>query len=385
MSEKILFVDDEPNVLEGIKRQLRKRYDVATAAGGDEGLSALETDGPFAVVVSDMKMPGMNGAQFLTHVREREPDAVRMILSGQAELESTITAINQGNIFRFLTKPCDTDSLAVALEAGLTQYRLVIAERQLLEDTLSGTVKLLTEVMALVNPEAFSRATRIQRYAQLIAGHLGLGDSWEIRLASMLSQLGCLTVPDEILRKALTALPMTDEERKMYDGHPQIAGQLLEKIPRLEAVAEMVSKHMVTPDSTALTGEASTWDFSLAGGQVLRAAAELDRLISSGATRGEAYATLRDEAILPTPILQAVAKVKIEDDGEKTLSACVADLRNGMVMDQDLKSAAGVLLVAKGQEVSETMILRLTNYRGRNGVEEPFRVRIPAAEVEEAA
>ena len=116
MTERVLLVDDEPLVLEGLKRQLRKKIEVETAVGGREGLALIERSEPFAVVVSDMRMPEMNGSQFLEQVRKRSPDSVRMILSGQAEIESTIAAVNLGQIFRFLTKPCSTEALIAALD-----------------------------------------------------------------------------------------------------------------------------------------------------------------------------------------------------------------------------------------------------------------------------
>jgi DNA-binding NtrC family response regulator len=116
MSERILFVDDEPNVLEGIRRTLRKQGDLFTAASGADGLRMLSEDGPFALVVSDMRMPLMNGAQFLAKVREQAPETVRMILSGQADLQATIDAVNDGHIYRFLSKPCPTDQLLGAID-----------------------------------------------------------------------------------------------------------------------------------------------------------------------------------------------------------------------------------------------------------------------------
>src|SRR5208282_5972980 len=100
MSERVLFVDDEPQVLEGIQRSLRKQVAIHTATSGAEGLRLLSEMGPFAVVVSDMRMPIMSGAQFLARVREQTPDTVRMILSGHADLAATIAAVNEGHIYR---------------------------------------------------------------------------------------------------------------------------------------------------------------------------------------------------------------------------------------------------------------------------------------------
>jgi signal transduction histidine kinase len=146
----VLFVDDEPQVLLGLKNVLRHRFDVTTAGGGQEGLECLTQAGPFTVVVSDFRMPGMNGAEFLRRVRDVVPDTVRMLLTGQAGLEDTISAVNEGHIFRFLAKPCPAPVLIQALDGAVEQARLVTRDRELLEsklDAMSGHL-LRTERLA---------------------------------------------------------------------------------------------------------------------------------------------------------------------------------------------------------------------------------------------
>lgn len=106
LKPRILLVDDEPNVLSALARQLHPLYQVSLTPSPEEGLLLLEREGPFAVVLSDMRMPKMDGATFLKHVRERSPDTIRLLLTGHADLESAIAAVNEGQVFRFLTKPC---------------------------------------------------------------------------------------------------------------------------------------------------------------------------------------------------------------------------------------------------------------------------------------
>src|SRR4030067_3783918 len=154
MEEKILFVDDDPNILSAYQRQLRKQFTVDTALGGDLGLTAIANHGPYSVIVADMGMPGMNGVQFLSKVKEIAPDSVRMMLTGNADQHTAMSAINEGNIFRFLTKPCQPEVITKVLTAGIEQYRLVTAEKDLLEKTLNGRVKGLNDTLAIVNPTA---------------------------------------------------------------------------------------------------------------------------------------------------------------------------------------------------------------------------------------
>jgi DNA-binding NtrC family response regulator len=122
MENRILFVDDDSNILDGYKRQLRKQFSVETAEGGEKGLVAVKDNGPFAVIVSDLKMPGMDGNRFLAHVKDITPESTRILLTGYADLRSAIEAINNGSIFRLLTKPCDKIDLIQALENGIDQY-----------------------------------------------------------------------------------------------------------------------------------------------------------------------------------------------------------------------------------------------------------------------
>jgi len=110
MSEKILFVDDEKFVLDTFRRNLRKHFEIETAEGSMAAFDQLERNGPFAVVVSDLKMPKMNGVEFLSMVKTRYPDSIRIMLTGQGDLNTAVAAVNQGSIFRFLTKPCSPDA-----------------------------------------------------------------------------------------------------------------------------------------------------------------------------------------------------------------------------------------------------------------------------------
>ena len=132
MDGKVLLVDDEAPVLEGYRRILHREFPVRTAMGAAEGLAAMQVDGPFGVVISDMRMPGMNGAEFLAQVREKSPATVRMLLTGYSDLEAAIAAVNEGRIFRYLTKPCQKDVLVEAIRSGLEAYKSAIADKEVL-------------------------------------------------------------------------------------------------------------------------------------------------------------------------------------------------------------------------------------------------------------
>jgi len=173
MSEKILFVDDDENLLASYQRQLRNKFPLAIASGGDHGLRLIASEGPFAVIVSDFRMPGMDGVQFLAKAREAAPATVRILLTGYADLQTAVEAVNRGNIFRLLNNPCPLEILAESLAGGARQYQLINAERELLEKTLKGTIQVLGNVLSMLNPEAFGRTARITRYVREIAAKMG--------------------------------------------------------------------------------------------------------------------------------------------------------------------------------------------------------------------
>ena len=148
MAGRILFVDDEPAVLDGYRRMLHYEFQVSTAVGGEVGLSMIHDCGPYCVVISDMRMPGMNGAEFLSQVRQKSPETVRMLLTGGTDLNAAIDAVNEGNIFRFLTKPCTKEALVEAIHIGLAQHESITAEKrlakkaQIIEESRSETADI---------------------------------------------------------------------------------------------------------------------------------------------------------------------------------------------------------------------------------------------------
>jgi DNA-binding NtrC family response regulator len=223
MAEKILLVDDDSLILEGYRRSLSREFLMETALGAEQALKLATDNGPFAVVVSDMRMPGMDGVQLLSRIKSMSPDTIRVMLTGNAEIETAISAINEGSIFRFLTKPCSKEMMAKTLTAAMVQYRLVTAEKQLLEQTLTSSVQVLTEVLSLVNPAAFSRAERARRYIHHVVTVMKLGNPWQYEVAAMMSQLGCVTLPAETIDAVYRGDKLLPNEQAQYDAHPRSA------------------------------------------------------------------------------------------------------------------------------------------------------------------
>jgi len=365
MADKILLVDDEPNVLDGYRRTLGREFTLETAVGGQEALALMEK-APYAVVVSDMRMPGMDGVQLLSRVKTQSPDTIRVMLTGHADMETAINAINEGSIFRFLNKPVTKDMMAKTLTSALVQYRLVTAEKQLLEQTLSGALQVLTEVLSLVNPAAFSRAARARRYIHHVVTSMKLGNPWQYEVAAMLSQLGCVTLAPETIDAVYKGDTLSPEEQAQYDSHPNVAYQLLSKIPRLEPIAWMI-RHQ---NRAVSQSENTELPDIRKGAEVLRLVLEYEQATHQGASRTEAAHTLaRQNSEMGPEFFAALVALDPNAEEGQVKRCSIDELYAGMIIQQDVQTNGGSLLVSTGQEVTPTVISKLKNFHARGSID----------------
>lgn len=354
---------------------MRKQFTVDTALGGDFGLKAIANQGPYSVIVADMGMPGMNGVQFLSKVKEIAPDSVRMMLTGNADQQTAMDAINEGNIFRFLTKPCQPDVITKILTAGIGQYRLITAEKELLEQTLNGSVKVLTGVLALVNPTAFGRTSRIHNLVQTISAELKIEKPWQIELAAMLSQLGCITISEEILAKVYSGANLTEQELQAFQRHPQIGSSLISGIPRLEKVAEIIiCQEERFHGANAPHGFKTGTDIPL-GARILKLALDFDSLVTSGMNNAQAFGIIQKrQGWYDQTIVEALKKVLATEKGYEVKYVKAHELTMRMILAEDIKTSAGTLLAAQGCHITLLVRIRLMNLAQEKGIKEPIKV-----------
>ena len=369
---RILCVDDEPNVVEALALHLGMKFDVKTATSGAAGLEVLSQWPDVAVVISDMRMPVMNGAAFLAKARAAVPDTVRLLLTGETDLNSAIAAVNEGQIFRFLTKPCSPASLLVTVSAAIEHHRLLTAERVLLEQTLQGSIKALTDVLALTNPTSFGHAIRIKRYVTEVATMLGMTDRWQIEVAAMLAPLGCISLPAETLEKLYYDRPLSEDEQAMLARVPAVTEQLLGSIPRLEPVREILAFYS-KPQPPASNDPKQQHIEACA--RLLRVVTDFDALEGRGSSPELAIATLRSRSGKYDPkMLEALAVTRGANECREEIKELpIAGLRVGMIFAEDIRTKSGTLLVARGFEVTGSFIERAKNFRAGT-VKEPMRV-----------
>jgi len=382
-SDKVLIVDDDTNLLAAIRRQFRGTFNITTAEGGREGLNILKEDNSFSVVISDMKMPEMNGIQFLTIAGQLAPDTVRVMLTGNADLQTAMHAVNEGNIFRFLIKPCHKDTMEWAIEAAIKQHRLIVSERELLEKTLKSSVQVLTDILAMVNPAAFSHTSRIRNYVRQIAERLGLENIWQLELAAMLSQIGCITVPADTLAKFEAGAELTPSEKNMICEHPQIGKKLLEQIPRLEKVAAIIAAQQNPYDCVENDEKNLPDDLIVLGGQILRTAIDFDLMIFRGNDAFQAIGKLNKRADGYHPaILKTLQSINVIDLTVKAKTVDIHELNEKMVIAEDIHVRNGMLVVAEGQHVNSSIKTLLKNYLERKEIAPQIRVWLPDESIE---
>ncbi|QDT12183.1 response regulator [Planctomycetes bacterium K23_9] len=366
MSKKVLLVDDEPNVLSAFKRNLRKSYDLEIAVGGEAALQLIKENGPFAVIVSDMQMPEMSGVELLTKVRQINDQTVRVMLTGNADQKTAVDAVNEGEIFRFLSKPCPPDELAKVLDAGLEHYRLITAEAELLNKTLSGSVSMLTQVLSLAMPEAFGLTQEARTWAKEIAKEIGIGPLWQVEMAAMLMRVGCVSLPKDALDAYLSGSNLSGEHANLVAQTPKLGHSLISSIPRLETVASFVlAQNDPLTDSMPIAA------------RILRAIGDY-QLFRDAGSEG-AFSRLRNAEVYDQAVVTALEKAVNRQGSGRDIS--LVELRDGMILSGNICDHAGRILVRSGMDVHQAMIQKLLLLQPTCGVQEPISVRLAEGDV----
>ncbi len=367
---RVLCVDDEPNVLAALSRTLEPTYSVTCATNAPAAIALLKRDEPFEVVISDMRMPDMDGAAFLTYVREHWPETVRVLLTGHADTESAIAAVNGGAIFRYLSKPCSEETLLTTMKRAVEKHHEARTERMLLETTLSATVKTLADILSLSSPWAFRRASLARSCVSHALSRLKWPLTWIYECAAALSQIGCIGVPEETLRRETAQRALTASEARMMEEQPETAYRLLRDIPRLDLVAEIVRYQMrAPPDDAALEVKR--------GSQLLHAALTVGPYLMRGNPMRKGLEALRESPhTVDRAIFEALADFRIDPGSVR--AANIADLIPGWVLGENVSTTRGQLLLSKGHELSEAAIYTLRRLKNARMIVDPIYVQMHA-------
>lgn len=381
MGERILVIDDDHHLLSALRRQLSDTFDVTTAQGGPEALEAIQAaEAPFAVALSDMRMPGMDGIETLKRIRDLAPDTVRMMLTGNADQQTAIEAINQGNIFRFFTKPYPVDQLREGLLAGCEQYRLVTAEKELLEKTLTGAIKVLVEVASMNDAVVAGLATRLREWVRLLTTEFKMPQRWQLDIAATLVPVGQVAIPPELVAKKRSGEPLTDLEQSMFERNPEAARNLVAHIPRLAKVAEIIYLQDRGFDGSGFPADGPVGNDIPLDARLLKILKDLAEATEGGPLTKAAFAVLDRRRPQYDPVLLPRVRACLEKVVEMMPSAAMevplASLRTGQLVLSDIKLANGHLILAANTQLSGAQIERLRNLRKIFTFIEPIKVRV---------
>lgn len=408
----VLCVDDEPNILSSLRRLFRPcGYRVLVAEGGAQGLEILRSDS-VDLVISDMRMPHMDGAQFLKAVREGWPDVVRILLTGYADIASTIEAVNQGQIYRYVSKPWTDEDMVLTVRQAL-ETRALQREKERLEaltreqnerlrqlnesletkvqertadlqraheklkQSFLTAVKIFSTLMEMRHPVLAGHSRRVAALARSMAIHMGMNDLnvQNVFIAGMLHDIGKIGFPDSLLTRAVRT--MSPEELVTYRKHPVDGVTALMALDELAPVTKLVRHHHERFDGQGFPDGLQGHEIPL-GARLLAVANDYDSLqIGTFSAlrfkpeearqtlekdRGKRYDPQALDALLA--VTTAAPKQPVRE--RKLL---LSELRPGMVLSREFTRTSGALLLGVDQVLSAKLIERMQAYESSEGME----------------
>jgi response regulator RpfG family c-di-GMP phosphodiesterase len=382
---RILCVDDDTNALSAYQRTLRKIGLIDVVNSGAAALVKLAEELPYAVIISDRNMPGMDGIELLIQAQQVAPDTVRIMLTGDDQQATAISAVNEGHIFRFLNKPCNGDDLIKATELAIQQYHLITAEKELLEKTLAGAIGVMTEILSLIDDQSFGRVYQVRKRMSLVAAALKIPDAWALDIAVMLGGIGRVTVPREILIKGASGRPLSADEKDMIERIPETGSMLIANIPRLDVVSHIVLYQRKRWDGSGFPANSVSGEAIPIGARLIRILEDLAEIEATGASALAASVVLKQrKGMYDITLLDRVVAVIPVDPHAKSSEFAVrlvplTQLKIGMVLRADVLTKDGTVLIASGHAITPMLQERLDNFSRLVGITEPLLVEPPLA------
>ena len=406
-THSLLLVDDEENILNSLKRTLRKeQYRIITAQSGMEGLSVIDRE-KISLVLSDHRMPGMEGVEFLNEVRQKSPETIRMMLTGYADMQSVMNAINHGEVYRFITKPWDDEEIRFIVRDALRHYDLIdenkalqalthkqnielkdlnnnledkVAERtkevevlyKNLEQNFFDFVRVFLSLLELKSQYLGSHCKRVAALSRRLADKAGLlpDEKLDIELASLLEDIGTLGFPEKMLRKRESELDPT--EKALIEQHPVIGQTSLQHIQKLLPVSLLIRHHHERYDGIGYPDNLRRERIP-AGSRIIAIADFFDKLINPS-DGGERYSVDRAYFVLEKeagrrfdPLLVGKFNETLHEFSHEEIEADICEidideLKEGMLLASDVRTKRGLLLMASGEVIKPVHLDKINKF-----------------------
>ena len=359
MNNKVLCVDDEESILRGFKLNLRHKFDIHLASDGFQGLELFKKEGGFAVVLSDMRMPRMNGAEMLHQIKKIDSEVGTVLLTGHTDFESAMAAVNDGNVFRMLSKPCPPEVLKKVLNDAVEQHDLIVSKRVLLDQTLRGAIEALAQSLATTQPLFFGRAQRVKRLANGLADQVKLKNQWRVGVAAIFSQIAYLSIPQHLAEAVYQRQELNNEIKSMIKDLPDETLKMIDLIPGLEDIREILQRIDIQPKFEIDNGSGIRTAAS-----ILRVSLDYDYYHEQGHEDGLVIRTLKSRSEdYDGNIVDALNKFLDTDaDGYSLEEINTRDITQGMRLTEDLLLDGSMLIAASGADIDAPLLKIIKNY-----------------------
>lgn len=417
---RLLLVDDEPNVLSSLCRLLRgEGYAIRTASGGGEALGMLEQE-PADVIISDMRMPAMSGAELFKHIRDRWPGSGRILLTGFSEVAATIAAVNEGGIHAYLNKPWDDAQLRQAVRGAVERKQLLDERNALLEltarqnqeltflnegledavrartaelkqssnflelsnqklkESFLSTLNVFSNLLELRHESQSDHGKRVASLARKIARHMGLREQMinDITMAGLLHDIGKIGWTDDMITKPFN-VDYSVEERQLAVKHPMLAEKLLMQLDSMQGAARIIRHHHERFDGLGYPDRLAGLDIPI-GARILALADDYDELQMGVQTQSrrspdEAAKMIRDgrgiryDPALVQVFLTVMGKVEADKRAGPEHQVSSSDLKPGARLSRDLIGSDGAMLLSKGYKLDEKLIEQVRRHESKFG------------------
>lgn len=356
LQETVLVVDDTPDNIAILSTILKKKYRVLAANNGETALKILKNEKNVDLVVLDILMPGLSGYDVCRAIKNDPSltDIPVLFASSLSEIEEIVKGFKVGAV-DYIIKPYQKEEIFARVKVHLELKKAKNEIQTLLSKTLLGSLKLMMEILTINQPQLVQQSTRVKRYVKDILPKLKLSqpDALAIELAAMLSHIGCISMPSEIMRKVFAGTKLSVEETSRYLQFPETGARLVENIPRLEKPAAIIRNQLVPVKSLPFAPN----QVEFIGSILLNVLASFDVLINQGVE--EEYALTRLKMMFldcPPVLFNALREVLAEAKDSPQQYLPVEALQSGMILAEDVKLRDGHLLLPRGTELTDNLV-----------------------------
>lgn len=368
------MIDDDKDILASYQVNLRKDFIVRIASNANQAMEILKAENDIGVIVTDYKMPDINGVNLLKMIRQIYPDPIRIMITGFADMQIAVNAVNEGSIFRFLTKPMPTPELKQIIHDALIQYNLKKNEKELLNNTLKGTLKLLIDLISLSIPQSLNIGSQARAVARKIGVKTGDIELWELEVASLLSNIGLLLLPNDIIQKKAEGKDLSSSEAAVFNSHPELGANLLKNIPRFEKISDAIL-HMNNNYSSKNDVNIANESIPIYS-RILKISNDYIQYIQLNKTPLEAYEKMLEIYYQYDPKLLELllSEVVGSENNRKIKQIQLMELKSGMVVAKDIVDERETVLFKKDKEITEPIIIRLQQISNVRKIVQPLLV-----------